>query len=215
VNRPILALYAGAHQGASEAFDARARLEAIAAGEALAAKAAQHLGAGLDVFDLAIDRPVPDAAKGPAMSERECAATMAFGMEALAKQPDLLLLGAFGPGAEESARALLLALGAGGDPLELLRHLGGRESAALAGAILAARTQRTPVLLDGAPALAAAAVLGAIDPAAIAHCRLAQPHPAAAAIGLVAIGERDLGLEAGAGALAVLPQVRLACAMAA
>jgi nicotinate-nucleotide--dimethylbenzimidazole phosphoribosyltransferase len=214
VNRPILALYAGAHQGAAEGFDARAHLEAIASGGALAAKAAQHLGAGLDVFDLAIDRPVPSAASGPAMSERECAATMAFGMEALAKQPDLLLLAAFGPGAEESAEALLLALGEGGDPLERLRHLGGRESAALAGAILAARTQRTPVLLDGAPAVAAAAVLAAIDPAAVAHCRLAEPHPAADVIGLAVICERNLGLEAGAGALAVLPQVRLACALA-
>jgi len=215
VNRPILALYAGAHQGAGEPADARARLEAIAAGEAPAARAAQHLGAGLDVFDLAIDRPVSASASGPAMSERECAATMAFGMEALAKQPDLLLLAAFGPGAEESAQALLAALPGADDPLDRLRHLGGRESAALAGAILAARTQRTPVLLDGAPALAAAAVLAKLDPAAIAHCRLAAPHPAAEAIGLAAIGERDLGLEAGAGALAALPRVRLACALAA
>ncbi len=110
---------------------------------------------------------------------------------------------------------MLLALGEGGDPLELLRRLGGRESAALAGAILAARTQRTPVLLDGAPAVAAAAVLAAIDPAAIAHCRLAEPHPAAAAIGLAAVGEPDLGLEDGAGALAALGLVRLACVLAA
>ena len=35
------------------------------------------------------------------------------------------------------------------DPLEVLRRLGGREIAAMAGAILAARLQRVPVVLDG------------------------------------------------------------------
>ena len=235
VNRPIAALYAGAHQGAEGEDDPRERLEAIASGQAPVALAAQHLGAGLDVFDLAIDRPVPDIATGPAMRERECAATMAFGMEVMAKQPDLLILGAFGPGAEASAQALLLALlgerGPGAtykrahdaavramadssDPLELLRQLGGRESAALAGAILAARTQRTPVMLDGTPALAAAAVLAAVDPAAIAHCRAARPHPAAEALGLASLSELELGLDDGAGALAVLGLVKLACALA-
>jgi nicotinate-nucleotide--dimethylbenzimidazole phosphoribosyltransferase len=232
VNRPILALYAGAHQGGDGA-DARAELEAIAAGEAPIAKAAQHLGAGLDVFDLAIDRPVPDIAQGAAMAERGCAATMAFGMEALAKQPDLLALGAFGPGADEAALALITALGggeagserarsaverakaeAGDDPLQLLRQLGGRETAALAGAILAARTQRVPVLLDGAPAIAAAAVLAALDPGAIAHCRLAAPDPAAGGLGLEAVADLDLVLSDGTGALAVVPLVRLACALA-
>ena len=35
------------------------------------------------------------------------------------------------------------------DPLEVLRHVGGRELAAMLGAILAARLRRVPVLLDG------------------------------------------------------------------
>ena len=35
------------------------------------------------------------------------------------------------------------------DPLEVLRRLGGREVAAIAGAIVAARLQRIPVVLDG------------------------------------------------------------------
>ena len=56
------------------------------------------------------------------------------------------------------------------DPLEVLRRLGGREIAAMAGAILAARLQRIPVILDGYVATAAAAVLHALDPAAIDHC---------------------------------------------
>jgi nicotinate-nucleotide--dimethylbenzimidazole phosphoribosyltransferase len=56
------------------------------------------------------------------------------------------------------------------DPLEVLRRLGGRDIAAIAGAILAARLQRIPVILDGYVACAAAAVLHALDPAAIDHC---------------------------------------------
>ncbi|NIX76940.1 nicotinate-nucleotide--dimethylbenzimidazole phosphoribosyltransferase [Microvirga terricola] len=56
------------------------------------------------------------------------------------------------------------------DPLEVLRRLGGREVAAIAGAILAARLQRIPVVLDGYVTTAAAAVLHAIHPSTIDHC---------------------------------------------
>jgi nicotinate-nucleotide--dimethylbenzimidazole phosphoribosyltransferase len=55
-------------------------------------------------------------------------------------------------------------------PLEVLRRLGGREIAAIAGAILAARLQRIPVILDGYVVTAAAAVLHALDPSALDHC---------------------------------------------
>lgn len=56
------------------------------------------------------------------------------------------------------------------DPLAVLARLGGREIAAMAGAILAARLQRVPVVLDGYVAGAAAAVLHALDPHALDHC---------------------------------------------
>ena len=56
------------------------------------------------------------------------------------------------------------------DPLEALRRLGGRELAAIAGAILAARLDHVPVLLDGFVATAAAAVLHKANPSALDHC---------------------------------------------
>jgi nicotinate-nucleotide--dimethylbenzimidazole phosphoribosyltransferase len=59
---------------------------------------------------------------------------------------------------------------AAGDPFEVLRCLGGLEFAAMAGAILAARMGRVPVVLDGFCAGAAAAVLHAADPRALDHC---------------------------------------------
>ena len=56
------------------------------------------------------------------------------------------------------------------DPLAVLRCLGGREIAAMAGAILRARHLRIPVILDGFICTAAAAVLAAERPGALDHC---------------------------------------------
>ncbi len=56
------------------------------------------------------------------------------------------------------------------DGLEVLRLVGGRELAAMAGAILAARLKRIPVVLDGYVCGAAAAVLESCRPGALDHC---------------------------------------------
>jgi len=60
------------------------------------------------------------------------------------------------------------------DPFELLCRLGGLELAAIAGAVLAARMGRVPVVLDGFASTAAAAVLYAADPRALDHCIVAH-----------------------------------------
>ena len=60
------------------------------------------------------------------------------------------------------------------DGLEVLRRLGGRETSAICGAILAARSQHIPVLLAGPTAITSAAILEYIQPGAIDHCLLAQ-----------------------------------------
>ncbi|MGE3906023.1 MAG: nicotinate-nucleotide--dimethylbenzimidazole phosphoribosyltransferase [Reyranellaceae bacterium] len=57
-----------------------------------------------------------------------------------------------------------------GDPLRVLAALGGEELAAIAGAILAARLARVPVLLDGFACCAAAAIVQALDPRGLDHC---------------------------------------------
>ncbi len=56
------------------------------------------------------------------------------------------------------------------DPLEVMRRLGGREIAAMAGAITAARLERVPVVLDGYVVCAAAAILHAMNTSALDHC---------------------------------------------
>jgi len=55
-------------------------------------------------------------------------------------------------------------------PFETLRRLGGREIAAIAGAVLTARQQRVPVVLDGYITCAAIAPLAASVPAMTDHC---------------------------------------------
>jgi nicotinate-nucleotide--dimethylbenzimidazole phosphoribosyltransferase len=56
------------------------------------------------------------------------------------------------------------------DPLEALRRVGGRELAAIAGAVLRARELRIPVVIDGFVATAAAAVWAKAEPGALDHC---------------------------------------------
>lgn len=65
--------------------------------------------------------------------------------------------------------ALAVNAGALGDPLEVLRCLGGRELAAMAGAIARARGEGIPVILDGFICCAAAACLAEAVPGALDH----------------------------------------------
>ena len=53
---------------------------------------------------------------------------------------------------------------------EILRRLGGREIAAMAGAVLAARMKGVPVVLDGFIGTAAIAPLALVNPGITAHC---------------------------------------------
>ncbi len=62
-----------------------------------------------------------------------------------------------------------VALHGQGDGLHILRCLGGREIAAMAGAIAAARVLRIPVVLDGFICTAAAACLAQISDTALDH----------------------------------------------
>jgi len=68
------------------------------------------------------------------------------------------------------AKGVALHAGVAGDPLEALRCLGGRELAAMAGAIARARVLRVPVILDGFICTAAAAVLECAMDGALGHC---------------------------------------------
>ncbi len=104
------------------------------------------------------------------------------------------------------------------DPLEVMRRLGGRELAAIAGAVLAARLMRVPVLLDGYACTAAAAVLFAAEPSALDHCQVAHVSAEPGHRRLVErIGKRalyDLGMRLGEGTGAALALPLLKAALA-
>ncbi len=76
--------------------------------------------------------------------------------------------------ADAVARALALHRMALNSPLDILRHLGGRELAAMFAAVISARMKRVPVLIDGYVASAAAAIAHAINSSALSHCQIAH-----------------------------------------
>ncbi len=256
VNRPLVAVFAANHGVADRGVSAfpqavtRQMVQNFAAGGAAINQFCLAGDLGLKVFELALDLPTPDIAVADAFDEAACAATIAYGMEAVAGGIDLLCLGEMGianttvaaaiyhalyggapgdwvgrgtgvddDGLRRKADAVRLAVGRLGkerDGLEVLRRIGGRDVAAMAGAILAARTQRVPVIIDGFVATAAAAIVHALAPDAIAHCLFAHRSAEAAHDGaLAAMGQKpllDLSLRLGEGTGAALAAslVRLA-----
>ena len=214
INRPLVAIFAGNHGVVAQGVSPRPQaataqvVELAAAGGAAINQLCLAHDLGLKVFDLALHLPTEDITRDAALDERGCAATMAFGMEAIAGGTDLLCLGDVGVGNSTVAAAVFCMLYGGSgadwvgsgsgadakmvarkaaavdaamvlhgrqkDPLEILRRVGGREFAACAGAIIAARSEKIPVILDGLAATAAAALLHAANPAAVEHCMLAQ-----------------------------------------
>lgn len=247
VNRPVVAIFAANHGVAARgvtiepASTTQVMVEAFAAGGAAVNQICAAHDLGLKVFDLALDHPTGDISVEDALDEKSCAATMAYGMECLAGEPDLLCLAEMGIGGSTAASAVLAAVFGGdpaewvghgrgldeagltrkkaavvaaldrnaghlSDPLEILRRLGGREIAAIAGAILAARHQRVPVILDGFAGAAAAAILYRMDRATLDHCLFAQVAPenahrrALEAMGKVPLLALGIGMGEGVGA---------------
>lgn len=105
------------------------------------------------------------------------------------------------------------------DGLDVLRYVGGREIAAMAGAIIAARQVRVPVILDGYVCCAAGAALHAVEKSALDHCIVGHVSAEPGHRGLLEeIGKRpllDLGMRLGEGSGAALAlqvmQAAIAC----
>ncbi|MGW0604645.1 nicotinate-nucleotide--dimethylbenzimidazole phosphoribosyltransferase [Streptomyces sp. NPDC002640] len=100
------------------------------------------------------------------------------------------------------------------DPIGVLAAVGGLEHAAMVGLLLGGACLRTPVILDGVSAGAAALVARAIAPEVLAACiaghRSAEPGHVAALnkLGLRPLVDLDLRLGEGTGALLALPLVQ-------
>lgn len=249
VDRPLVAVFAANHGVAARgvsAFPPEVTVQMVAnfaQGGAAINQICAANDIGLKVFELALEVPTPDISVADAFDEASCAATMAFGMEALAGEPDLVCLGEMGianttvaacifhalyggtaadwvgPGTGVVGPALankiavvdqaVKRLGPGPhDAFEVLRRLGGREIAAMVGCILGARHRRIPVMVDGFVTSAAAAIVHAADPNALAHCRFAhvsaEPAHKRALAAMGATPILDLGMRLGEGTGAAL-----------
>jgi len=258
LNNPMVAIFAGNHgvtaRGVS-AFPAAVTAQMVAnftnGGAAISQIAALH-GLNLRVFELALDLPTGDITVEPALDDRTCAATVAYGMEAIAGRPDLLAIGEMGIGNTTVAAALYAALYGGNgadwvgrgtgvddqglgrkaaavdaalathhdalvDPLSILARLGGREIAAMLGAIIAARQQKIPVIIDGFVATSAAAIAHAVNPRAIDHCLFAHVSAETAhqrvLTNLQVSPLLDLGMRLGEGSGAALAAVLVKTAL--
>ncbi|MEM9248927.1 MAG: nicotinate-nucleotide--dimethylbenzimidazole phosphoribosyltransferase [Pseudomonadota bacterium] len=103
-------------------------------------------------------------------------------------------------------------------PLGVLAALGGREQAALCGAVLGARAARIPVILDGFICTAAVAPLYALRPEILAHCLSAHASAEPGHRKLLEALEMspllDLGLRLGEGTGAALALGLLRSALA-
>lgn len=255
---PMVTIFAGNHgvtdQGVS-AFPREVTAQMVAnftnGGAAISQICALH-EINLRVFELALEMPTGDITREPALDDGMCAATIAYGMEAIAGRPDLICIGEMGIGNTTIAAALYAALygGTGADwvgrgtgvddaglarkadavdralafhrdaldhPLAILARLGGREIAAMLGALVAARHQKVPVIIDGYVATAAAAIAHAVNPAAINHCLFAHVSAEGAHTavlermgqsGLLDLGMR-LGEASGAALAAVMAKTAL------
>jgi len=247
LDNPMVAIFAGNHgvtdQGVS-AYPREVTAQMVAnftaGGAAISQICALH-ELNLRVFELALELPTGDITREAAMEDRMCAATIAYGMEAVAGKPDLLAIGEMGIGNTTVAAAIFAALFGGSgadwvgrgtgiddaglvrkadavdralafhkesltDPLAILARLGGREIAAMLGAIIATRQQKVPVIVDGFVATAAAAVAQAVNPDAIAHCifgHVSAEHAhrrALEAMGVTPLLDLDMRLGEGSGA---------------
>ncbi len=215
LENPMVTIFAGNHgvaeQGVS-AFPQDVTAQMVAnftnGGAAISQICGLH-EINLRVFELALELPTGDITEEAALEDQMCAATIAYGMEAVAGKPDIIGLGEMGIGNTTIAAAIFAALygGTGADwagrgtgvddagyarkvdaidkalalhqdgldhPLSILARLGGREVAAMLGALIAARHQKVPVVIDGYVATAAAAIAHAVNPEAIDHCLFAH-----------------------------------------
>jgi nicotinate-nucleotide--dimethylbenzimidazole phosphoribosyltransferase len=103
-------------------------------------------------------------------------------------------------------------------PFETLRRLGGREIAAMTGAVLRARQLRVPVVLDGFIGCAAIAPLAAANPAITGHCLAGHCSAEPGHVRLLARLDLDpllrlgMRLGEGSGAAVAVPILRSAVA---
>jgi nicotinate-nucleotide--dimethylbenzimidazole phosphoribosyltransferase len=246
IERAAIAVFAGNHGVVARGVSAFPQavtaqmVQNFAAGGAAINQLAKLAQADLRVVPIDLERPTADFTMQPAMSEGEFLAAFNIGYATVKADDDLLAIGEMGIGNTTAASALCAALlGGGGSwagrgtgveaalachaqtlghPLQVAAALGGRELAAMAGAVLAARRHHIPTLLDGFVATAAVLPLASLDRSIVDHCRAA--HVSAESghrrllneLNLRPLLDLDMRLGEASGAALAIPLLRAALA---
>jgi nicotinate-nucleotide--dimethylbenzimidazole phosphoribosyltransferase len=235
LERVTIAVFAGNHGVAARGVSAYPQavtaqmVTNFASGGAAINQIARLCGADLRVVPIELDRPTRDFTAAPAMDIDEFLTAVDIGYRTVPPDSDLLAVGEMGIANTTTAAMLCAALlgggaqrwagrGTGVDDAGLVA-LGGRELAAIAGAILAARYNQVPVLLDGFVATAAIVPLARLEAGIVDHCRAG--HVSAESghrallreLGLDPLLDLDmrLGEASGAGVAILLLRAALAC----
>ena len=137
ITRPLVAVFAANHGIAARGVSAfpqsvtQQMVANFAAGGAAINQICIANDLGLKVFELALEQPTPDIAAEDAFDEKSCAATIAYGMEAVAGGVDLLCLGEMGIANTTVAAAIFHAL-YGGEASDWVGRGTGVDDAGLA-----------------------------------------------------------------------------------
>tara|TARA_Y100000385_G_scaffold187802_1_gene194138 strand:- start:122 stop:1093 length:972 start_codon:yes stop_codon:yes gene_type:complete len=254
IKKPLISIFAGTHGVAESVFDkdivdiAKEGLKAVSDGSSGVRGIAKSLQAAFKVYELGVEYPSTNFTKGPSLSEKDCAAAIAFGMEVVAEGADIIAIGCAGLETNTAAIAIAISLyeespvdyfkgnhkknslrleavengillhkDSLNSPLDILRCYGGRDIAGMLGAIIAARHQCIPVILDGFSVCIAAAVLHSINEDSISHCFAGHVttewghKDLLDRLGLSPIHDMGIGIGDGTGAAFALNTMRLNC----
>lgn len=214
-----ICVLASSYEGGMGSEGLKGHMSLASNGQSFVNQLCKTHGLGLRILEMAVEMPHKAGQPEPIWSEAEVMAAVAFGMEATAAGGHILGLGELAFGSEPYAIAIicrLMGIESGhfakefglrkaaaqaqqllnqhnaDEPLEVLRAFGGREMAAAVGAILAARSRRLPVVLDGWAASVAALILWKMDPSSVDHCILAAPLNDAHMLAMGKIGMRPI-----------------------
>lgn len=202
IKKPSIALFAGSQAIYDNSAMVKNFVLNLQSGGGFINELCQYFNILLRIYDLALDYPIMDIRDKDSIDEKSAAATMAFGLEAIAGDIDILGISSINIENQELNEACIAQILLGGeleeylcsehsqeliiklknklanfeckDSFKILQKFGTREMFAICGAILAARMEKIPVILEGYTALLCAALLKNIQINAIDHCVIGQ-----------------------------------------
>lgn len=160
LRHPRIALFAATHPPDPQIAETQNLVQSCQDGTLLINKLAAVIDCDLRVYELDLEQP-----NSLPMQEDDCTRAIAYGMMAVEPGVQLLCIGDLSPSAKNADIPEKTAL-------QTLQNFGGFDSAAIVGAILAARLAQVPVVLSGVAARLAYTLLQNYNAGIVEHCIL-------------------------------------------